>query len=573
MDKEKVKPNVIKGLQGSTRHDQLNVIKAIEYAGTIHGYREVVTRMPGYWHRYTYRDMLGRVRRLASALKSLGVEPGDIVGIWSSSNTYRNVELAGAIPGLGAISGIVNFTLPEDDIIYMLNHAIDHAPYKLAFVEDDPLTLMKYELIVPRLKKPFEKYIIIGDSEKTVATATKPAGFTEDLIKNASEITEWPEIDEYAAATYMGTSATTGRPKALLHTHRGMWLQCTGQALTYGLSPMDTILVLPPFTHGGFLFHLTATMVGAKMVLTGPMPKASDWADCLIKERVTFTGGVPTMFVMILDDIRQRQSRGEKVDLSGLKILFAGQAPSEALIDAYQDLGASCIQGYGCSEGCGPEVVNYVPRPLEKESMSPAEYRRFLCESSGYPCLGVEVKIIGENNEELPRDGKSIGEIHAKIPWGVDEYWMMPEETKKGFDENGWLKSGDLGSVDAHGCIRLHDRVKDAIKSGGEWISSSNIEGLICSFTPVSEACVVEVEHEKWGGRPVALVTLRSESKGKITERDIKEYLQKKVETGEIAKFHIPDKIFIVDEIDKTPNMKFDKKVIRDRYRKVLLGK
>jgi len=560
MSKEK---QLINGISTPTPPIQLNGSIIMEYAGTIHGYREVVTRMPGHWHRYTYADMLTRVRKGANVLDSLGVKPGEIVGVWAYS-TYRAFEIVYALMGKGVTFHLTNYAVPPQDITYILNHLIDHAPYNVVFVEDN--LVPTFDKIYSQLKtKPLKKMVIFGDNEKKAETSFKNVEYYEDLLSKAKSTYDWPQVDETSAALLMTTSATTGRPKPFLHSHRNCWFQSMGQAVTCGLGPMDNILVLPPFTHGGWFYWNTATMLGAKMILPGPMATAEDFAACLIDEKATFVGAVPVQLTMIMNVIRQRQAKGEKIDLTGTKVLYAGMKPTESLVRAYMDLGANCMQAYAYSEGCGPEVIANVPRPLNKD-MSFDERVSFIRNVCGYPAIGVWTRIVDDNGNVLPWDGKSVGSVQTKFAFGVREYWESPEATEKGFTEDHYLKAADLAQISEWCNMTLYDRAMDAIKSGGEWISSPFLEGEICEFTPVAEACVVGIKHPQWDERPIALIALKPEYKGKATEEDIRNFLLKKVDDGKIRKWAIPDKLIIVDAIPKNAVMKFDKRAVRQQY-------
>ncbi len=545
---------LVRGLPSTTHSTQLNLWKIIEHAGKVHGKREVIVQLPDKRFGLTYRDMLNRVRKYANALVNLGVEPGDVIGVldW---NTHWFVENIFAISGIGASLYAFNPRIPVEDIAYTYNK---YMPKFMAVNWTFVPVLEKFLEEAPVKVKP-ERYIILAPRGVTVETNLSPVDYYEDLIGEESPNYEWPDIDEYSAAFCFQTTGTTGRPKPVVWSHRAVWLHAVTFALANLMSPSDSVLVLPPVWHGGWLLWGSAPAVGAKMVLTGVNPSLETYSRLLFEEKITFTAGVPTLFFLILEGLRKMEP---KPDLSRLRIQFAGQAPPPALMKGLEEFGIKCYQLYGFSEA-GPCVLVGPPRP-QVEGKSDEERLKIYSESCSYPAIGMEVKLIDPvEKKELPWDGKSIGELAFRAPW-LNLYYKERKRTEESLYKGEWLRMGDAATIDENANVRLVDRFKDLIKSGGEWISSSRLETTIMEHPAVAEAAVIAAEHPKWVERPIAVVTLK-QGWDKLTVEELREFLMEKG----FPKWWTPDKI-VFDSIPRTSVGKFDKKILRERYGKLL---
>jgi fatty-acyl-CoA synthase len=561
----------VKGLETETAQDvQLNVIMALEYAGTVHKQQEVITRTSTMRHRYTYGNMYERVRKLANVLEGLEVRPGDVVGIMAG-NFYRTVEAVYAIAGIGAAFFPLNWRLPFEHLVFTANHVSENANFNVLFIDDYLVPLA--EKLIPKMKKPPTKYVIMAEEGKTVESKLEPLYYYEDLLKKASSKYEFPEVDERSVVMIFFTAGTTGLPKAIASwTQRAWYLHSIGMCAAHGFSPADNIFVVPPIFHGMWGIPFSASMVGAKITLPGNDWSPENLAKTMLEEHVTFTAGVPTFFFRVAEFLREREKRGERIDLSGVRIVFGGQSPPPILIETFEKWGATCLQVYGFSEA-GPHVSFSIQNKLRpsEQKMSPDELLRYKVEVGGYPVCGMRIKVVDEKGNEVPHDGKTPGRIYFKAPWSAKGYWKMPDKTREALDKDGYLTVDDLVTIDENWNIRVVDRIKDVIKSGGEWIPSPLVEGLIMGHPDVLEACVVGVYHPQWIERPIAIVAPKPGRS--IQKEDIINFLKEAAERGIIQKWWIPDEIIFVDEVPKTAMGKFDKKLLRDKYRDVLVKK
>jgi fatty-acyl-CoA synthase len=540
----------------------MNINRIIEYAGTVHGGRQVVSNAEGGPFRYTYGEMHERTSKLARGLDALGVRAGEAITVFGA-NTHKSVECLYAVPGLGATVYTANPRMTFDQISYCLRHVSDHAANRIAILEPGYVDLVGR--IVEETGSEFEHYVVLGNSSDVSGSVPfGPISYSEDLIAEQEAGYEWVEVDENTAALLMFTTGTTGRPKPIAHSHRGIWLHSVGMCASLSIDALDSVIVLPALYHQGWFLWCAAPFVGAKMVLPGANPSAEDYADLILDEKVTFTSAVSTLFAMVLEEFRSR----DEVDLDGLRIYFAGQATPERLMRQYDGLGADARQLYGFSE-CGPHFVENAPREPREPFASPEEYSRFKAAVAGFPACGTAVRLIDEKGEDLPWDGESSGSLAFKALWASTEYWNDAEATEAGRIGEDWLQVGDMATIDPEGNVRLFDRAKDAIKSGGEWIPTPLLESAIIDHPDVAEAAVVAAAHPKWMERPVALVRPTAERWDSFSEEKLRSFLAESADRGEIHKWWIPDRILRVDEIPKTSVGKFDKKVLRDRYKDV----
>jgi fatty-acyl-CoA synthase len=527
------------------------LLRSVLYrAHTVFPEKEIVSRDYSGIVRYTYADMYRRVCQLANALTRMGLKVGDHVGSFAW-NHHRHLELYFAVPCSQRVLHTVNIRLFREQLIYTINHAED----KVLFVDQDLLPLI--ESIAPELKT-VERYVILSDKRGQPETSLPGACYYEDLIAAESDTYDFPEFDEWTPAILGYTSATTGNPKGVVYTHRGLYLHCLATLVgELGTDERDVTMPIVP------MFHVNAwgrpysdTWVGAKQVYPGSRPTAADLCDLIHNERVTFSAGVPTIWMGVLQHVRANPG---KYDFSCVRYFMSGGAAMpEALANAFEsELGVKLWQGYGQTETTPVTFVNVPKSTLD--GLSETEKSRMRAKT-GLLLPGLEMRIVNENGQDVAHDGKEMGELWLRGPWVLAEYYKDPEQTRKSFVD-GWFRTGDIATIDEHGYLHVVDRTKDLIKSGGEWISSVDLENAIMAHPGVAEAAVIGIPHEKWQERPIACVVLRPEAKGTLDKDGILEFLSDKV-----AKWWLPDDIVFLDEIPKTSVGKFSKKTLREWY-------
>jgi len=525
----------------------------LERARKLYRKKELISREEdGSFFRYNYGEMYDRVCQLANALEELGVGKNDRVGTFAW-NTHRHLELYFAPACMGAVYHTVNIRLFPDQIAYIINHAND----KVLFIDSD---------LVPLIEKLKDKlnvkhYVIMG-KEKSYDTKLEPAYAYEDLISGKPRSYEWPELDEWQAAGTAYTSGTTGLPKGVEYTHRGLVLHSIVAALPdmMGLGEKNNVLhIVPMFHANAWSIPFAATMVGAKQVFPGPHPTPKDLVELIQNERIDFTAGVPTIWLMVYQFLKENPD----YDVSSLKeVISGGSAPPVALIKAFrEEFGIEIIHAYGLTETTPLVTLN---RPKSYMQLDDAAYYD-LKTKQGILAPLLEMKVVKDDGSEVEWNGKDMGELLVRGPWIAKEYYKDPEKTAEKFTE-GWFRTEDIVVVDEEGYVKIVDRAKDVIKSGGEWISSVDLENALMGHEAVAEATVIGVEHPKWQERPLAFVVLRPEYKGKVTKEELIEFLRPK-----FAKWWLPDDIIFTDSIPKTSVGKFDKKVLKDQYRDYFL--
>ena len=523
----------------------------LERAERLYPKREIVSQTAAGIHRTNYATVAARVRQLASALERLGVAPGDRVGTFAW-NHYRHLELYFAIPASGRVLHTLNIRLFPEQVTFIANHAAD----KVIFVDD---------VLVPALEKVahdlprVEAYIVMGDGEPP-KTSLAPLVRFEDLLAQGSADYEFPTFDENEAAAMCYTSGTTGNPKGVLYSHRALFLQSMAHAMAdgFGLCERDSVLAIVPMFHANaWCMPFACTMVGAKQIYPGQYLQAPDLVELLEKEEVTLSGGVPTIWTGILDYLDR-----EKRELPKLtRVLCGGSAVPLALIDRFDRRGVRLMQGWGMTETSPLVSLGRLKVGLEK--LSRDQYLQVLAKQGmTVPC--TELRIVDDAGNPCPWDGKSAGEIEVRGPWIVSEYYEDPRSPQSFHD--GWFKTGDIATVNPEGYIQIQDRAKDVIKSGGEWVSSVELENAIMGHPKVLEAAVIGIHHPKWEERPLACVVLRDEFKGQVTCEEILAHLRPL-----FAKWWLPDDVVFVDAIPKTSVGKFSKKDLRAQFKDYVL--
>lgn len=510
--------------------------------------KEIVTRLgPGEYHRYTYREFGKRVRRLGDALTRLGIGPGDRVGTLAW-NTYRHMETYFGVPGIQAILHTINLRLSPAQQKF----TIDTAEDRILLVDADQLDLVA-ELLDAGLPT-VEQVVVLCDGPVPAHRIGLPVHSYEELLAAADENVRFAEFDEHTASAMCFTSATTGDPKGVVYSHRAMVLQamCLAMHDKLNMSERQVWLEVAPMFHcNGWNIPHTALLQGATLVLPGAHPTPGDYVDMIEDLGVTGMNAAVTIGTMIRDAVR---ASDRPRDLSTLSTLWlGGQAPSKAVMKWFADeYDCEVMQGYGMTEN-SPQICFFALKSTLDGGTEDEVYA--LRQTQGLPIPLLQIKVLGqETGEELPWDGESIGDFFVRSPFTASEYYK--DERTKDSMIDGWLKTGDVGCIDPEGYVLLKDRSKDLIKSGGEWISTIDLENALMLHPKVVEATVVGIDDEKWLERPLACVV---PSDASLTEDELREHL---LAEGFI-KFWIPDTFLLVPEVPKTSVGKYDKKAIR----------
>ncbi|WP_417516504.1 3-(methylthio)propionyl-CoA ligase [Minwuia sp.] len=535
-------------MQGLMQNKPLLIHTLIDYAAQYHGRTEIVTRsVEGPVHRYTYRDAAARSKQLANALTRLGVELGDRIGTLAW-NTYRHFECYYGVSGLGAVLHTINPRLFPEQIVYIANHAEDRIIFTdLTFV---PLL----EKIQDELKS-VEHIVIMTDAANMPETSLKNVICYEDMLAAESTEFDWPQFDEMTASSLCYTSGTTGNPKGVLYAHRTTVLHsfaaCMGDCL--GLSSKDTVLpVVPMFHANAWGLAYAAPMCGAKMVLPGKDLDGKSVYDLLNDEEVTMSAGVPTVWLMLLNYMEEN---GLKLPHMNRTVIGGSAAPASMIRKFEQEYDAAVIHAWGMTEMSPLGTTGVMTRELEKK---PFEEQLEYKAKQGRVIYGVDLKITDDENKELPRDGVAFGNLKTRGYWITAGYFKG--DGGKILDDGNWFDTGDVATLDEDGFMTITDRAKDVIKSGGEWISSIDLENAAMAHPDVAEAAVIGIYHPKWDERPLLCIIRK---KGKDPS---KESIMKALE-GQIAKWWMPDDIAFVDEIPHTATGKIQKVTLREQFK------
>ncbi|HEY4167478.1 MAG TPA: 3-(methylthio)propionyl-CoA ligase [Reyranella sp.] len=527
----------------------LLIQQLIDYAAQNHGDTEIVSRtVEGGIHRYTYKDARARAKKVAEALLALGIEPGDRIGTLAW-NGYRHFELYYGISGMGGVCHTINPRLFPEQIVYIVNHAED----QLLFVDLNLLPL------VEKLHSQFKTVrhvVAMTDRAHLPKDVNIPNLLVyEELIAGKPGTYDWPTFDERTASSLCYTSGTTGNPKGVLYSHRSTVLHAYGAALpdTLGLSARSVVLpVVPMFHVNAWGLPYTAAMVGAKLVFPGVALDGASLYELFEKEKVTFTAGVPTVWLALL-----QYMQANKLELSTVKYaVIGGSAAPPAMIETFdKDYGVEVLHAWGMSEMSPLGSVNH---PKAKHTDWPERERFAVRLKQGRPPYGVEMKIVDDAGNELPRDGKAFGDLLVRGPWITNGYFKG--EGGDVLREDDWFPTGDVATIDPDGYMQITDRSKDVIKSGGEWISSIDLENAAMAHPAVAEAAVIGVAHPKWDERPLLIVPKKPDAD--IDKTELIEFL-----AGKVAKWWLPDDVQFVEAIPHTATGKILKTRLREDFK------
>ena len=539
-------------MQGLMMDRPLLISSIIDHAALYHGDTEIVSRtVEGPIHRYTYRDAQARSKQVATTLARLGVQAGDRVGTvaW---NGYRHFELYYGVSGMGAILHTINPRLFPEQLVYIVNHAED------AYLFVDLTFVPLLEALADKLET-VKGFVIMTDDAHMPETTLANACCYETLIGAESSDYEWPRFDERTASSLCYTSGTTGNPKGTLYGHRSTVIHalaaCSVDVL--GLSCRDTVLAIVPLFHANaWSLPYAVPMCGGKLVFPGAQMDGASVYALIDGEKVTFSAGVPTVWLMLLEYLAHSGNTLDGIE----RVVCGGSAVPRSMTQTFEEkYGVRMIQAWGMTEMSPLGAVGTFKRGMEA---LPAEQRYDIQAKQGRGLYGVEMKIVDDAGKELPRDGEAFGQLMVRGPWIATGYFKGEGGHK--LDDDGWFPTGDVATLDPDGYMQIVDRTKDVIKSGGEWISSIDLENVAVGHPEVAEACVIGVFHPKWDERPLMFI-VRIEG-STLDKNGVLAFLE-----GKIAKWWMPDDVLFVGELPHTATGKLYKFVLREEYKDYVL--
>lgn len=534
-------------MRGLIMDRPLLISSLLEHADRVSGDREIVSRSDeGSIHRYTYHDAHTRSRQLANALTALGVQIGDRIATvaW---NTHRHLEIYFAVSGIGAITHTLNPRLHPSQLGYIANHAED----SYIFVDTNLVPLI--EVVAGDL--PALKGVIVMTNKANMPSAKIDNLLCyEDLIDNNSDDLVWPEFDENTASSLCYTSGTSGNPKGALYSHRSTIIHAYAAALpdVMNLSERSVVLpVVPMFHANAWGIPYSAAMTGSKLVFPGAHLDGASIHELLVAEEVTFAAGVPTVWLALLNHWRETGTRVPSLEMT----VIGGSAIPQSMIEAFQeDFGVAVRHAWGMTEMSPLGSVSIVKPRLDNAS-NEEKYRVQI--KQGRPVYGVEIRIVDDDGNLLPHDGEAFGELQVRGPWITSSYFRL--DTSEAHGADGWFATGDVCTIDSDSYIEITDRAKDVIKSGGEWISSIELENVAMGHPDVLQAAVIGVAHPKWDERPLLIVV---PAPGKQpTHDDLTAFL-----TDKVAKWWLPDDMVLVDELPLGATGKVLKTKLREQF-------
>jgi acyl-CoA synthetase (AMP-forming)/AMP-acid ligase II len=532
-------------MQGLMSERPLLVSAIIEHASLYHRDTEIVSRtVEGALHRHTYAEAGRRSKRLARALLRLGIRSGDRVGTLAW-NTFRHFELYYAISGIGAVCHTINPRLFDDQIVYIVNHAAD----RLLFIDTTFIPLV--ERLLPQFPKDC-RIVLLSEAE----TSLPVLALYDNLIAGESDEFDWPEFDERTAASLCYTSGTTGKPKGALYSHRSTVLHAFGASLPDAIpaSARDTVCPVVPLFHAcGWAVAYTAPMNGVKLVLPGPRLDGPSLYELFESEGVTISAGVPAVWLGFEAHLSATGARCSTLR----RLVSGGSAVPPSLIEAFERRGIEMVQAWGMTE---MSPLGTVAALKAKHLGLDRDAQRAVKAKQGRPAFGVELKILDDAGHAQPRDGKSMGELLVRGPWIVSGYFNDPEASAAAVEKDGWFHTGDVATIDTDGFMQITDRRKDVIKSGGEWISSIDLENAAVAHEDVAEAAVIAVPHARWGERPLLIVAPRPD---RHPDRDgLIGFLAR-----QFPRWMLPDDVVVVPELPHTATGKLMKTRLREMFR------
>ncbi|MBM1143009.1 long-chain-fatty-acid--CoA ligase [Alcanivorax sp. ZXX171] len=537
-------------MHGLMQDRPLLISSLIEHAATFHPRTEIVTKtVEGDIHRTNYAEIRDRSKQVANALAKLGIRQGDCVGTLAW-NTYRHFELYYGVSGSGAVLHTVNPRLFPEQIDYIVNHAED----QVLFFDTTFAPLV--EKMAPSFKS-VKAFIAMTDRAHMPDIDVPNLLCYEELVQAESSEFEWPEFEERTASSLCYTSGTTGNPKGVLYSHRSTVIHSLMELApdAFDFSSKSTLLLVVPMFHANaWGVPYSAPMAGSKMVLPGPHVDGESIFQLMRDENVTFSQGVPTIWLMLF----QYLDANPEADLPTLSHLegvgVGGAAPPAAMIERFRNSGIKMVQGWGMTETSPIGVIN---KPLPKHENWSAEERTRLTAMAGRGVWGVEMKIVDDNGNRKPWDGVASGHLYVRGPWICSGYYKG--EGGNPLDDEGYFGTGDIATINPDGYLQLVDRSKDVIKSGGEWISSIELENAAASHPKVAEAAVIGIPDPKWTERPLLLVVTRD-------DRDMEQEEMIDFLSGHVAKWWLPDDVIFLDELPHTATGKLLKTKLREEF-------